>query len=85
MRIVFPFTEACDACGEEFKLGDQVEMFAGNMLCPDCGDEVYAQQEAEKQEAIIYGDPDYERYLLSEDYESDIRMEKWEWLKREHG
>jgi hypothetical protein len=41
--------------------------------------------EEEISERILYGDPDHEDYLLSEDYESDRRSEGADWIKKEMG
>ena len=32
-------------------------------------------------EHLMYGDSQYEGYLMSEEYEEDCRQEKWDWLK----
>lgn len=34
-------------------------------------------------EIDIYGDPDDESYLLSDDYDNDCASEQWDWLMNE--
>ena len=41
----------------------------------------YSQEEL--QEIEIYGNPDHEAYLCSDDYEADCKSEQWDWLKNE--
>lgn len=43
----------------------------------------YSQEEL--QEMAVYGDPQHEEYLCSDDYEADCRSEQWDWLKGEMG
>lgn len=35
----------------------------------------------ERQDQMIYGDPEHEAYLCSESYEADCKQEQWDWLK----
>ena len=37
----------------------------------------------EIEERMMYGDPDHERYLMSDEYEADCREEQYDWIKRE--
>jgi len=39
----------------------------------------------ELKDMEVYGDPQHEDYLMSDDYVSDSRNEQWEWLKNEAG
>lgn len=47
--------------------------------------EVTPYSSDELQENAIYGNPDHEAYLMSDEYESDCKNEQWDWLKNEMG
>ena len=49
-----------------------------------CVVEVIPYSMAEQQEIHIYGDQAHEEYLMSEAYDTDCKMEQWDWLKREN-
>jgi len=37
----------------------------------------------EEGERYVYGDPDHESYLLSDQYESDCKSERHDWVRKE--
>ena len=37
----------------------------------------------EEEEIRMYGDPEHERYLRSDEYESDCQNEQWDWMRNE--
>jgi hypothetical protein len=39
----------------------------------------------EENERMMYGDPEHEAYLLSDDYEADCKSEQFDWIKNEMG
>lgn len=44
-------------------------------------DEIHCDRMQSESEARIYGDDRHEEYLLSDEYENDCKMEKWDWIK----
>jgi hypothetical protein len=82
--------------GTESELRQQLRKLTYEFKCVEPVEFVYASENyqvkvlkltpytpEEQQERMMYGDPDFEEYLMSEDYEADVKAEQWDWLKNE--